>query len=160
MPPVLAIVGKSDSGKTTLLETLIPELKKRGYRIGTVKHAFHGTQMDSAGKDSWRHKRAGAETVVVAYPGGLTLIKDQENNALDDIVHYFGNMDIVLAEGYKHADVPKIEVFRAVKHQSPVCPADHNLIALVTDDEIPTHVPKFGFKEIEAIADLLEKKFL
>jgi molybdopterin-guanine dinucleotide biosynthesis adapter protein len=155
MPPIVTIVGKSDSGKTTLLETLIPELKQRGYRIGTVKHAFHGTQMDSTGKDSWRHKQAGAEAVVVAYPGGLTLIKDQDNNSLEDIVHYFGNMDIVLAEGYKHADYPKIEVFRAVKHQSPVCLQDHNLIAMVTDDDIPASVPKFSFEEIQALADLV-----
>ena len=85
MSPIISIVGKSKSGKTTLISKLIPELKKRGYRIGVIKHAFHKFEIDKKGKDSWQHKEAGAETVVVSSPGRVTMVKDSEDETLDSL---------------------------------------------------------------------------
>ncbi len=74
MVPIVSIVGTSGSGKTTLLEKLIPELKRRGYRIGTIKHAQHGFSLGAKGKDSRRHREAGADTVIVSAPGAMMLL--------------------------------------------------------------------------------------
>ena len=81
MIPVVSIVGKSDAGKTTLIEKLIPELVRRGYRVATVKHDVHGFDVDREGKDSWRHKQAGAHTVVISSPEKLALIRDVDHDA-------------------------------------------------------------------------------
>ena len=120
MPPIISIVGKSDSGKTTLIEKLIRELEQRGYRIGVIKHASHGFDIDREGKASWRHKAAGAETVVVASPGSVAMVKDEPINSLDHLATYFNGIDLILTEGYKNESKPKIEVFRAEKHALPM----------------------------------------
>ena len=86
MIPIVSVVGKSDSGKTTLIEKLVPELTRRGYRVATVKHDMHGFEVDREGKDSWRHKQAGAHTVVIASPQKIALIRDVERDlTLDEI---------------------------------------------------------------------------
>src|SRR5512139_3009548 len=114
MIPIVSIVGKSDSGKTTLIEKLIAELTNRGFRVATIKHNRHGFDIDHEGKDSWRHKRAGAVATVVASPVRIALIEDTTRDYdLAEIRNlYIRNADIVLAEGYKHNPHPKIEVFR------------------------------------------------
>ena len=101
MPPIISIVGNSDSGKTTLIEKLIPELRHRGYRVGTVKHASHGFDIDRRGKDSWRHHQAGAEIVVVASPEQIAMVKNDPCDSLDCLERYFEGVDLVLAEGFK-----------------------------------------------------------
>src|SRR6266536_1881029 len=78
MPPILCFVGRSNSGKTTLIERVIPELVKEGYCLATIKHAGHGFNLDTEGKDSWRHKRAGAGTVIVTSKGSLAMFTDVE----------------------------------------------------------------------------------
>lgn len=98
MMPVVVFAGKSDSGKTTLLEKLIAEIKNRGYRIGVIKHTAHGFDMDQPGKDSWRHQKAGADTVLLAAPDSLAMIKKQASASLDDLLAYFEGMDLVLVE--------------------------------------------------------------
>jgi len=86
MVPIVSIVGKSDSGKTTLIEKLLPALTGRGYRVATVKHDVHGFEVDQEGKDSWRHKQAGAHTVVISSPNKVALIRDVERDlTLDEI---------------------------------------------------------------------------
>jgi len=160
MTPIISIVGKSESGKTTLIEKLIPELKKRGYRIGTVKHALHGFQIDREGKDSFRHKAAGADTVVVVSPKSIAMVKNGGGETLDFVVKYFSDMDLVITEGYKRENKPKIEVFRKARHAEPLCRDDNNLFALVTDDDLDLNVPRFGLEDIKGLADLIEKKFL
>jgi len=100
-PPIISIVGKSNSGKTVLVEKLIKELKKRGFRIGIIKHAHHGFTLDKKGKDSWRHKEAGADTVVVLSPNMLTMVKDHEDESIDAHKKYFMDMDLVITEGFK-----------------------------------------------------------
>jgi len=88
--------GKSDSGKTTLIEKLIAEIKSRCYRVGVIKHTAHGFDMDQPGKDSWRHQKAGADTVLLAAPDSLAMIKKQASAPLDDLLTYFEGMDLVL----------------------------------------------------------------
>jgi molybdopterin-guanine dinucleotide biosynthesis protein B len=160
MPQILSIVGRSQSGKTTIIEKLIPELKNRGYRIGTIKHAHHGFDIDKSGKDSWRHRHAGAAAVVVASPGEIAMVKDENRESLDDLQNYFEGMDLVITEGYKKENKPKIEVLRAARHSQLVCAQDHNLVAVVTDVDLNPGVPKFGLDEIKELADLIEKNFL
>lgn len=160
MPPIISIVGKSESGKTTLIEKIIPELKKRGYKIGTIKHAYHGFDIDQKGKDSWRHKKAGADMTLVASPGKIAIIKDENSESLASLEKYFNDMDIVIVEGYKKENKPKIEIFRSTRHKKPLCRNDDNLIAFVTDIDVDLKVPKFGLEDIEKLADLIEKKYL
>lgn len=160
MPPIISVVGKSQSGKTTLVEKLIPEFKKRGYRIGTVKHAHHQFDMDKEGKDSWRHKAAGSETVVIVSPGKISMVKDENFEGIELLERYFEGMDLVITEGFKQEKMPKIEVCRAARNKEPLCRDDNTLIALVTDIKTNIDVPTFGLEEIEALADLIEERYL
>ena len=163
---MISIVGYADAGKTTMIEKLVPELKKREYRVGTIKHAVHESNLDTHGKDSWRHYAAGADTVVVASAEKIAMIKkrekisDDSHAELSNLEPYFTGMDIVFAEGYKNARKPKIEIFRACIHQSPLFINDSLLLAIVTDADIQCGAPRFRFNEIEKLADLIEQKYL
>jgi molybdopterin-guanine dinucleotide biosynthesis protein B len=158
--PIISIVGRSQSGKTTLIEKLIPELKDRGHRIGTIKHAHHGFDIDKSGKDSSRHRLAGADTVLVASPGKIAMVKDTNSEAVDDLLKYFEGVDLVITEGYKKANKPKIEVLRSARHTELICRQDPNLIAVVTDAQLNLNIPKFGLEDIGPLADLIEKNYL
>ena len=163
MPPVIAIVGKPDCGKTTLLEKLIPELRARGYKIGTIKHHVHEFAMDREGKDTWRHKRAGARVVALSSPTGLGLIRDNEGDpAVAELIgRYFYDVDLVLAEGYKRTSLPKIEVHRAAAHATPLADRDGTWQALVGDR--PTdggELPCFDPTDIAGLADFIVARFL
>ena len=160
MPPIISIIGKSDSGKTTLIEKLIPEIKKRGYRVGTIKHAHHGFEIDQKGKDSWRHKEAGADMVLVSSPGKIAILKDENNDTLECLKKYFDDMDIVIVEGYKRGNKPKIEVFRASIHREPLLLNYDNIIAIATDSDIDINLPRFDLDDIEKIADFIVNKYL
>lgn len=160
MIPIISIVGKAESGKTTLIEKLIPEFKKRGYKVGTVKHAFHGFEMDKNGKDSSRHMNAGADTVIIVSEERIVINKKNDNESLDSVAAYIDGVDIIITEGFKKDNKPKIEVFRKARHDKPACLDDNNLIAFVTDDDIDMTVPKFSHNDINGIADLIENKFL
>jgi molybdopterin-guanine dinucleotide biosynthesis protein B len=160
LPPVLSIVGKSESGKTTLIENLIPALKKRGYRIGVVKHAHHGFEIDRKGKDSYRHKQAGADSVMIVSPGTIAMIKRVSTERLEDLIPFFGDVDLLITEGFKRDPAPKIEVFRAERHRSPACLEDASLIALVSDTPLNTAVPRFAPGDIEAITHFIIARFL
>ena len=160
MPQILSIVGRSQSGKTTLIEKLIPELKKRGYRIGTIKHAHHGFDIDKSGKDSWRHWHAGADAVAVASPGKVAIVKNDERESPESFLDYFEDMDLVITEGFKKEKLPKIEVLRATRHTELICARDSHLIAVVTDVDINPDVPKFGLEDIKELANLIEDTFL
>jgi molybdopterin-guanine dinucleotide biosynthesis protein B len=163
-PAVVSIVSKKNSGKTTLLEKLIPELKQRGYRVGTVKHDTHGFDIDHEGKDTWRHKKAGAETVAISSPWKISLIKEvKEEISLDQIVaDYLQDMDIVITEGYKREVKPQIEVYRSAAHDSPihVKGKENSLIAVMSDVDIDLGVPRFDLNDVIALADFLEATFL
>jgi molybdopterin-guanine dinucleotide biosynthesis protein B len=159
MPVILSIVGKSGSGKTTLIEKLVPELKRRGMRIGTIKHSAHKIEMDKPGKDSWRHKQAGADTVMVVAPQTIAMVKSMPSANLDGLEKYFDDVDLVLTEGFKSGPMPKIEVFRQAAHAEPLCRGDYQLIAFVTDTATDLGVPAFGLNDVAQLADLIEERF-
>ena len=163
-PPVVSIIGKKNSGKTTLLEKLIPELKARGHRVGTVKHDTHGFDIDHEGKDTYRHKASGAEAVVIAAPEKLALIMDtqREWHPQKIILTYLGAMDIVLTEGYKSAGLPQVEIFRSAAHKNPLNlkGENENLVALISDIPIDLGVPNIALDDLKRLADLIEQRFL
>ena len=162
-PVVISIVSKKSGGKTTLIEKLIPELGARNYRVGTVKHDTHGFEIDHEGKDTWRHKQAGARTVVISSPWKLSLIKDVDREAsLEEIIeNYFGDMDLVLTEGYKKAAKPKIEVFRSGAHRQPlhVKGESNSLIAVMSDVPVDLGVPNFHIDDVTALTDFIVQLF-
>ncbi len=162
MIPIISIVGKSDSGKTTLIEKLVPELTRRGYRVATVKHDVHGFEVDREGKDSWRHKQAGAHTVVISSLKKVALIRDVEKDlTLDEIREkLIQDVDLILSEGYKKDVQPKIEIFRKEKHKELLCTKEDNLIAIVSDKKFKVGVSCFFLDDIKGVADFIEKKYL
>ena len=160
MPPVVSIVGKSKSGKTTLIEKIIPELKKKGYKVGVIKHAAHGFEVDKKGKDSWRHQNAGADTVIVAGENRMAMVKKELSDGLESLLHYFSDVDLVITEGYKRESRPKIEVFRSAAHKKPLCVGHDDLIAFVSDVDMGLNVPYFGLADITALSDFIENQFL
>ncbi len=160
MPPLLSIVGRSGSGKTTLIEKLIPELKQRGYRIGTIKHSLHDFEFDKTGKDSWRHHIAGAETVVLASQAKIAMVKIADGDNLHALLGYFADLDLVITEGFKREKAPKIELLRAARDTQLVCRDDPHLVAVVTDVDVNLAVPKFGLEDIVDLADFIEQRFL
>ena len=163
MTPVISVVGRSNAGKTTLLEKLIRELCARGRRVGTVKHHFHGpVEVDVPGKDSWRHRRAGAAAVALVSPETVFVVRDTpEAEPLEAVVHRaLGGVDLVLTEGFKSGPMPKIEVNRAAQDAPLLCGADEQLIAVVTDRPLEVTVPRFGLDDVAALADFIEREFL
>ena len=160
-PGIITIIGKSNSGKTTLIEQLISRLSKNGHTIGSVKHAHSGFEIDKKGKDSWRHKKAGAEATLIVSEDRVALVKDDAASELKKIQTYLKEMDLVLAEGFKSLDLPKIEVFRKESgHPAPLAVGDENLVAFVTDTDINPGVPVFELNDYGSIADFIEKTYL
>jgi molybdopterin-guanine dinucleotide biosynthesis protein B len=160
MPAIISIVGKSGCGKTTLIEKLLPELKNRGYRIGTIKHAAHEVEFDKEGKDSWRHRRAGADAVLVVAPKIIALVKNAGDQDIDKLDKYFDDMDIVFTEGFKSGDKPKIEIFRPEVHRELLCQDETQLVAVVTDASINPGVPVFGLDDVTGLADFVVTHYI
>jgi len=160
--PVVSVVGKSDSGKTTLMERLIRALAERGYRVGSVKHHVHDFDIDVPGKDSWRHAKAGAAVSLVSSPGKLGMTRTMDHEAtLEELLSFASDVDILLTEGYRRAGDVRIEVSRRARSTELVCDASE-LFALVTDnDELDVAgIPVFGLDDAEGLADLVERTFL
>lgn len=159
-PPIVSVVGRSGAGKTTLLEKLIPELARRGFRVGTIKHDVHGFEMDKPGKDSWRHKQAGSAVTLISSPHQIGMVRDVDHDhRLDELVPYLAGVDIVLTEGYKRGDKPKVEIFRPEVHSEPLCRGDDKLVALVSDAPVDLGVPRFSIGDINGLADFLVVNF-
>ncbi len=160
-PKIVTIVGKSNSGKTTLIEKLITKLTERGYQTGSVKHAHSGFEMDKKGKDSWRHREAGAKATLVISEDKIAVIKDDVSDFVHKMKNYLSDMDIVLAEGFKKQHLPKIEIFRAESpHNEPLCMEDNSLVAFVTNTDYSPDVPVFGLEDIDPICDFIESTFI
>lgn len=160
-PPILVIAGKSNSGKTTLMEKLIAELTGRGITVGSVKHTHDGFEFDRTGKDSWRHRQAGTRATLVVTDTRVALVRDDTRPPEEKMRDYLGGVDIILAEGFKRQALPKIEIFRADSpHKAPFCLDDPNLVAFVTDTPIRPPVPVFGPEDIGPLADFIGENFL
>ncbi|MDO0821772.1 molybdopterin-guanine dinucleotide biosynthesis protein B [Desulfosporosinus nitroreducens] len=158
--PVISIVGgKSNSGKTTLLEKLIREAKRRGWRVATLKHDVHGFEMDQPGKDTWRHDRAGADVVAISSPKRIAVLERvSDDQPLDEVLARIQGVDVIFTEGYKHANKPKIEVYRSAVHQELFSKLE-DLIAIASDVEFDNGIPCFGLDDVQGICDLIESKF-
>ena len=160
MPPVVSIVGKSKTGKTTLIEKLVKELKARGYRVATVKHAPQDLVFDEPDKDSSRHIQAGSEATLISSPDRVLLIKPVDHNTnLDELARILGDdYDIILTEGFRQDNAPKIEVHR--RESGPPYGTTKKLIAVATNEPLETKTRQFSLDDIKGIADLLEKGFI
>ena len=160
MPPIVSIIGESKSGKTTLIEKLISELKSRGYRVATIKHSIHSLSFDKPGKDSWRHIQAGSTATAIVSPDQVVLIKTVSAEPdLNDIARLLGeDYDIIVAEGFKQSQSPKVEVHR--KAAGPPLSRVNNLIAIATDEPLETRTRQFSLNDITGLADFLESGFI
>jgi molybdopterin-guanine dinucleotide biosynthesis protein B len=159
--PVVSIVGESDTGKTTLIEKIIPELTRRGYRVATIKHHNHRFDIDHEGKDSWRHKQAGACLTVLSSPWRVAVVEDVEtdHNIVELRDRYIHNADIILTEGFKRNSHPKIEVFRADRNRDLISRGDENLLAVAGDKPPQVDVPCFDGNDVMGIVNLIVNKF-
>jgi molybdopterin-guanine dinucleotide biosynthesis protein B len=161
LPQILVIAGKSNSGKTTLMEKLIAELSGRGIAVGSVKHTHDGFDFDKKGKDSWRHKQAGTRATLVVTDTRVAMVKDDLRPPKEKMQDYLHDMDIILAEGFKRQALPKIEIFRKESpHTAPLCLDDPNLVAFVTDTQIRPEVPVFGPEDIGPLADFIQGTYV
>lgn len=161
--PVVAFVGKSDSGKTTVLEGVIAALVARGVRVATVKRHTHDEELDVPGKDSWRHRRAGASVAMVSSPGALQVVRAVERErTLEELAAEAAPFaDVLLAEGFKTLATERIEVSRAERSRSLVSEAGE-LVALVTDNDAlaPDGMPRFALDDHEGIAAFVAERYL
>ncbi len=162
---IISFVGLSGSGKTTLLERLIRELKWRGLRIGTIKHSSHPHPMDMPGKDSWRHKEAGAERTLFVGPSTMQYVADLTSEPTPATLagEYLVGLDLVLVEGFLNEKGEKIEVVRSERSREPICKESDGLVAVMSDltaaDLKEPGVPVLDVDDIEGIADFLVAHF-
>jgi molybdopterin-guanine dinucleotide biosynthesis protein B len=158
--PILSFVGRSNSGKTTLIERVIPELVRAGYKVATVKHAGHGFNLDTEGKDSWRHKRAGASSVMVLSKGSMAMFADvSDQMSVEEVRDRFldRTYDLIIAEGWKHENYTKIVVIREEIGEIPI--SREGLLAVVSDKPVDLSVPLFGLDDVAGVAALIIKQF-
>jgi molybdopterin-guanine dinucleotide biosynthesis protein B len=158
--PIVCFVGKSNSGKTTFIERVIPELVRSGYKVATVKHAGHGFDLDTEGKDSWRHKQAGASSVVILSKGSMAMFADVSDQlSVEDVrVRYLDDSyDLILAEGWKNEGYPKIVIIREQVGEIPI--SRDGLIAIVSDKPVDVEVPVFDLNDVPAVAAFIMKQF-
>jgi molybdopterin-guanine dinucleotide biosynthesis protein B len=161
MQPIISIVGKSGSGKTTLLEGLLAELKKRGHKVAIVKHSHHADDLDTAAKDTWRFTRAGSELSAINSLDHLAIYKRMDDyfDPQDIASFILWDFDLILTEGFKGSNYPKIEVH--LKEQGEGLLTDPiQLLAIVTDEPIALDIPQFSRDDLDGIAGLIEKIIL
>ena len=160
MPEVVSFVGKSGSGKTTLLEKVIPELVRRGVRVGAIKHDAHHFEIDHPGKDSYRLAAAGAVVTLISSPEKLALVRRHEDAPpIEEILMtYFGDVDLVLTEGFKRSPLPKVEVHRRERSADLICrgaACDATLIAVASDEQLDLDVPVLDINDPAVVAEFL-----
>jgi len=161
MVPIVAIVGKSGSGKTVIMEKLITEFKSRGYRVGAVKHSHQTIDLDLPGKDTWRYSRAGSDAVAISSPARVSVFNYLDHEpVLEETVRLLGdNYDIILAEGFKDTRAPKIEVCPTGKEEDMAC-NESELCAVIAKVTKSGRKPIFGREEISRIADFIEHEII
>lgn len=161
MQPIISIVGKSDSGKTTLLESLITELKQRRYKVAVIKHSSQDVELDTVNKDSWRFSRAGSEVSAISSSSKFAVFRNLEQDfGLPELSQFLGSgSDLILTEGFKQSNHPKIEVHRKEQGKELLSPPEQ-LLAVVTDEPLDIGAPQFSTDEVHKLVDLIEKKLL
>ena len=155
--PRIAFVGRHNSGKTTLLLAVLPLLVARGLRVGYLKHAHAGFEIDRPEKDSYRARRTGVVQTIITGGGQTAVIDDAEDANLDAAIARYvrDDLDLLVVEGFKAEPLPKIEVARAALSTELLCLNDRNLVATVTDFPVSPAVPHFGLGDARAIADFI-----
>jgi len=159
---VFGIAGYSGSGKTALLEKLLPRLTALGLRVSVIKHAHHNFDFDQPGKDSYRHRQAGAGEVLLTSGARWVLmheLRGAPEPALDECLKYLSPCDLVLIEGYKDDAIPKLEVYRPANGKPPLWPANPNIVAVASDGPLvgplPTHLVSLDLNDADAIVGFL-----
>lgn len=155
------IIGRKNSGKTTLIAELVQELTRRGRRVGTIKHTHHQHELDTPGKDSHRHREAGAAAVGVLSRGLNAIFWPQpsgedKSNAYQQFDHMMSQCDIVLVEGDSQTGAPKIEVFRVANQHELMAKSDRTIRAVITDDVLDVDTPVWPRSELSLIVDNIE----
>jgi len=154
----IGFAGWSGAGKTTLIVKLIPELNRRGLSVSTIKHAHHNFDLDQPGKDSYEHRAAGAEEVLVASANRIALMRELHGApepSLGELFRLLKSVDLVLVEGFKRDPLPKIEVFRTANAKPPLYPEDKNIVALISDVVPSGRLPHASIDDVAAAADLV-----
>lgn len=157
---VFGFAGYSGSGKTTLLERLIPYLTAQGLSLALIKHAHHDFDIDQPGKDSYRHRQAGATEVLVSSAQRWALmheLRGAEEPSLQDHLARLSPCDLVLVEGFKREPIPKMEIHRQANAKELLFPDDPNIIAIATDAPVAATLPRFELDAIEAIGQFILK---
>jgi molybdopterin-guanine dinucleotide biosynthesis adapter protein len=156
---VVGVVGWKDNGKTTLVERLVALLTGRGLRVSTVKHAHHAVELDSPGKDSWRHRHAGATEVLLATARRWVLIhelRDEEEPPMEQVLARLAPVDLVIIEGFKRSPHPKIEVHRGARGTPLMAREDPTIVAVASDVPLDDLVqPVFHLDDVEGIAQFI-----
>ena len=154
----IAIAGYSGSGKTTLIEKVIPCLAMAGYKVSLIKHAHHEFDIDQPGKDSWRHRHAGATEVMVSSSNRWAMMHELRGvvePTLDEQLAHFAPCDVVIVEGWKHQAMPKIEVHRKLSGKPLLFPEDSSVVAVATDESLATDLPQYALDDAEGVAKFI-----
>ena len=155
---VFGFAGYSGSGKTTLIEQLIPRLVLAGLRVSLIKHAHHGFDIDRPGKDSYRHREAGASEVLVTSDQRWVLMHEargEREPTLAEQLPRFSACDLILVEGYKHEAIPKLEVYRHANDRPLLYPEDRNIVAIAADSAVTAPLPVLDLNDHDAIAEFV-----
>jgi molybdopterin-guanine dinucleotide biosynthesis protein B len=160
--PIITVVGYSNSGKTRCVTGLIAALTRRGYRVASTKHSHQGFDLDVEGKDSWKHRQAGAVTTLMTSGNQIGMVATvPAPPTLEQICRdYVRDADILLAEGYSWEDLPKILVTSQDKLEQERIAPDDFIIALIGEKRVDSSLPQFSFNEVEALASLIERDYL
>jgi len=154
---IVHITGRSRNGKTTLIVELVREITRRGLRVGTLKHSGHDHELDKPGKDSYRHRQAGAVPAAITTPGqtAVYLPVSPAEEPLERLAPLFKNCDIILVEGYIDGPGKKVEVWRAAVGKEPLFKERTEVLAVITDDTVETALPVLPRSDVSGLADFL-----
>jgi len=161
MVPSVAIVGESGVGKTNLIERLIPEFNNRGLKIAAVKHCHEKIELDKQGKDTWKYTEAGSDITIISSVDNIAYMRKVDSSlSIAEILRIIGGtVDLVIFEGYKKGNIPKIEVFRAQSSNELVCPVQI-LSAVATDTQLDIDIPQIALNDTVKIADFIEQNIM
>jgi len=151
----IGFAGWSGSGKTTLIERIIPRFAEHGLRVSLIKHAHHTFDVDQAGKDSYRHRHAGAGEVLVTSSRRWVLmheLRGEREPTFEEQAERLSPCDLLIVEGFKFASIPKIEVWRAATGEALLHPKDRDIVAIATDSKLKTGIPVLDLNDTDAIA--------